>query len=94
MLQALGFTRTAIVLSLTEESTFAGACGALAGAALGLLLLDGLAVRFSMGAFMLTLDAPVVLVGVLAGLGVGLVGAIPPAVRCLRLSIPEALKAH
>ncbi|MCW5776463.1 MAG: hypothetical protein KIS87_08505, partial [Phycisphaeraceae bacterium] len=94
MLQALGFTRTAIVLSLTEESTFAGACGALAGAALGLLLLDGLAVRFSMGAFTLTLDAPVVLAGVLCGLVVGLVGAIPPAVRCLRLSIPEALKAH
>lgn len=94
MLQALGYTRRAVVLNLTEESLFAAACGALIGAALGLLLLDGLAVRFSMGAFAITLDAPVVLAGLLAGLLVGLVGAIPPAVRCLRLPIPEALKAH
>jgi hypothetical protein len=67
MLQALGFTRLAIVLNLTEESVFAAACGALIGAALGLALLDGLAVRFSMGAFALTLDAPVVLIGVAGG---------------------------
>jgi putative ABC transport system permease protein len=94
MLQALGYTRRAIVANLTEESVFAAACGALIGVALGLLLLDGLAVRFSMGAFALTLDAPVVLAGVLGGLLVGLVGAIPPAIRCLRLPITEALKAH
>jgi len=94
MLQALGYTRLAIVMSLTEESVFAAACGALLGAAVGLVLLDGLAVKFSMGAFALTLDAPVVLTGVLGGLVVGLVGAIPPAVRCLRLPITEALKSH
>jgi len=92
-LQALGFTRAAIVTNLTQESVFASACGALIGAALGLLLLDGLAVRFSMGAFALTLDAPVMLAGLLGGLGVGLVGAIPPSVRCLRLPITEALKS-
>lgn len=93
MLQALGFTRAAIVTNLAQESVFAAACGAIIGAALGLLLLDGLAVRFSMGAFALTLDPPVMLVGILAGLGVGLVGAVPPAVRCLRLPIAEALKS-
>ncbi len=93
MLQALGFTRLAIVASLTEESVFAAACGALIGTVLGLALLDGLAVRFSMGAFALVLDAPVVLLGVAGGLFVGLVGAIPPSVRCLRLRIPEALKS-
>ncbi|GJM18967.1 MAG: ABC transporter substrate-binding protein [Phycisphaeraceae bacterium] len=93
MLQALGFTRAAIVLNLTEESVFASACGALIGAAIGLVLLDGLAVRFSMGAFALTIDAPVMLAGILGGLAVGLIGAIPPAIRCLRLPIPEALKS-
>jgi len=94
MLQALGFKRMAIVINLAEESVFAAACGALIGVVLGLVLLDGLAVRFSMGAFALTLDTPVVLAGVLGGLTVGLIGAIPPAVRCLRLPITEALKAH
>lgn len=94
MLQSLGFTRAAIVASLTEESVFIGACGALIGACLGLLLLDGLAVRFSMGAFALTIDPPVLLAGLLTGLGVGLIGAVPPAIRCLRLPIASALRSH
>lgn len=93
MLQALGFTRLAIVANLTEESVFASACGVLIGTVLGLTLLDGIAVRFSMGAFAIVMDAPVVLIGVAGGLVVGLVGAIPPAVRCLRLPITEALKS-
>lgn len=94
MLQALGYAPAAIILNLTEESVFGAACGTLLGAACGLLLLDGTAVRFSMGAFALTLDAPVMLVGTAAGLLVGLVGAIAPATRCLRLPITEALKSH
>jgi len=94
MLQSLGYTRRAIVLNLTEESLFASACGALIGAVLGLLFLNGLAVRFSMGAFAITIDAPVLLIGILGGLLVGLIGAIPPAIRCLRLPITEALKSH
>ncbi len=94
MLQTLGFTRSAIVLNLSEESVFTAACGAIVGAALGLVLLDGLAIRFSMGAFAITVDAPVMLIGLAGGLLVGLVGAIPPAARCLQLPITEALKAH
>lgn len=93
MLQAIGFNRLAIVTNLAEESVFAAACGALIGAIIGVLLLDGLAVRFSMGAFALTIDAPVLLLGMLGGLLVGFVGAIPPAIRCLRLPITQALKS-
>jgi len=94
MLQALGYTRWGVVVSLVEESTFAAACGAIIGAGLGLVLLDGLAVRFSMGAFAIVLDGPVMLTGLCGGLLVGIVGAVPPAIRCLRLPIPQALKAH
>jgi putative ABC transport system permease protein len=94
MLQALGYTRLAIVLSLSEESVFTAACGAIIGALAGLVLLDGLAIRFSMGAFAITVDAPVMLAGLTGGLFVGLVGAVPPAARCLRLPIVEALKSH
>jgi putative ABC transport system permease protein len=94
MLQALGYTRLGIVLNLTEESVFAAACGSIIGATIGLIALDGLAIRFSMGAFALTIDAPVMLTGLLAGLVVGLIGAVPPAIRCLRLPIPIALKSH
>ncbi len=93
MLQAIGFTRLAIVANLIEESVFAASCGVLIGAFLGVVLLDGLAIKFSMGAFALTIDAPVLLIGILSGLVVGLVGALPPAIRCLRLPISEALKS-
>lgn len=94
MLQALGYTRRAIVASLAEESVFIAACGALIACAVALVLLDGLAVRFSMGAFALTIDPPVVLAGLATGLVIGLIGAIPPAVRCLRLPIAAALRSH
>jgi len=93
MLQSLGFRKSAIVINLTEESLFAAACGAVLGLIIGLLTFDGYAVRFSMGAFQLRVDATVVLVGVLSGGIVGLIGAIPPSIRCLRLPIPAALKS-
>ncbi|MEQ9207215.1 MAG: ABC transporter permease [Phycisphaerales bacterium] len=93
MLQSLGYTRTAIALNLTEESVFSAACGALIGAFLGMMFIDGLAVRFSMGAFMLTIDAPVLLAGLLGGVLVGIIGAVPPSIRCLRLPITDALKS-
>lgn len=92
-LQAMGFSRRTIVKSLMQESLLAALAGTLAALVLALLLLDGVTVQFSMGAFGLAVDAPVVLLGVAAGVGVGLIGALPPAIRCLRLPITEALKA-
>ena len=92
-LQAMGFGRRMIVTSLVQESLLAAAAGTLVALVLGLCLLDGLTVQFSLGAFGLALDPTVVLLGIAAGLGVGLVGALPPAVRCLRLPIAEALKS-
>lgn len=93
MLQSLGFRRSAIVLNLTEESLFAAGCGAVLGLAIGYIALDGFAIRFSMGAFEMNIDATVMLVALLCGGLVGLVGAIPPSIRCLRLPIPSALKS-
>ena len=49
MLQSLGFSRLAVVVSFMQESVLAAAAGALIGAMICLWLLDGLAVRFSMG---------------------------------------------
>lgn len=92
-LQSLGFRRGAIVVSLVQESSLATAAGALGACAVGVLLLDGLGVRFSAGAFALSVDAPVVLIGLSAGVLLGLIGALPPAWRCLRMPIPTALKS-
>jgi ABC-type antimicrobial peptide transport system permease subunit len=92
-LQAIGFPRYAVVFSLMQESILATSSGSLVAAALALLLLNGLTVRFSMGVFGLVIDSPVLLAGLGAGLLLGVIGALPPAYRCLRLPISEALKA-
>lgn len=92
-LQSIGYRRTAIVWSMIQESTLATAAGGLIACAVGVFLLDGLAVRFSMGAFGLLIDETVIGLGLLTGLALGVVGALPPAIRCLKPTIPVALKA-
>lgn len=92
MLQSLGFSRAAILISLMQESLLTAAAGVLVGSLVGLAVLDGRAVRFSMGVFELTVDSQVLLVGAAAGLIMGIVGALPPAWKCMRLPITEALK--
>lgn len=93
-LQAMGFGRLTIIKSLVQESVLATASGTAAALAAGLVLLNGATVQFSLGAFGLLIDAPVVLMAIVGGLLVGVIGAIPAALRCLRMPIPEALKAH
>lgn len=93
MLQSLGYSRMAIAVSLIQESVLIALTGALAASLLSLVLLDGSAVRISMGAFNLALDAETLGAGLAAGLLLGIMGALPPMMNCLRLPIPEALKA-
>jgi putative ABC transport system permease protein len=92
-LQTLGFRRGALVVALLQESLLLNAAGGLLGTLAGVALLDGIAISFSMGAFGLAVDAAVVAAGLCAGALLGLVGALPPALRCLRLPIPAALRA-
>jgi putative ABC transport system permease protein len=91
-LQTLGFARAAIVVSFLQESLLAASAGGLTAAWLCVLLLDGVAVKFSMGAFALILDAPVLIGGLAAGAALAIVGVIPPLWRCLRLPIVESLR--
>jgi hypothetical protein len=60
---------------------------------LGLWLLDGAAIRISMGAFGLSIDAATVAIALAAGCLLGALGALPPAWRCLHFEIPAALRA-
>ena len=92
-LQTLGYSRGAIVRSLVEESLLSASIGALIAAAIGLLFLDGLVVRFSMGVFGISVSPGVLAIGLAAGITLGIIGAIVPAIRCLRLPIPEALRS-
>lgn len=87
-LQAIGFPRRAIAASLLQESVILAAGATLAATAIALVLVQGVAVRFTMGAFTLQIDRSALLVGCLAGLGLGVFGAIPPAVRASACRFP------
>jgi ABC-type lipoprotein release transport system permease subunit len=92
-LQAIGFRRRAILLSLLQESTVLGTSASLVASVMAFSLLNGIAIRFTMGAFSLLLDEVAVLVALSVGLLLGVVGAIPGAIRALRMPVVESLKA-
>lgn len=92
-LQTLGFSRRAVALSLIQEGALLAAAACLIGAAFAVLVLDGQAVRFTMGAFTLLVDGTTLAIGCGVGLGIGVLGILPPAWRALRLELAEGLKA-
>jgi hypothetical protein len=92
MLQTLGFTRRAILLSLVQEGMLLSAAAALAATGLAFLTLNDANVKFTMGAFSLNVDGMTVLIGAGVGLSLGFLGAIPPAARALRMSIVDGLR--
>jgi ABC-type antimicrobial peptide transport system permease subunit len=92
-LQTIGFVRPAIVVSLLQEGLLLAAGASLVAAVLALFFVNGAAVRFTMGAFSLRIDSVCILIGCGVGLSLGLLGAIPPAIRALRMPIVDGLKA-
>ena len=92
-LQAVGFRRRAILLSLVQESLLATLLGSLLAAFAAVVFLEGVTVPFSIGAFRLLLPLPVLGLGLLVGLALGTLGALPPAARCLGAPLPVALRS-
>ena len=92
-LQTIGFARRSIVVSLVQEGVLMAAAASLLAALIALVFVNGAAVRFTMGAFSLRIDSMAVLIGCGIGLLLGFFGAIPPAIRALRMPIVEGLKA-
>jgi len=93
-LQSIGYTRTALFVSLIQESLLATLSGTLIAFILAWLFLDGQTVPFSVGTFTLTLTPGVILTGLIAGILLGSLGTLPPAIRCLLPSLPKALRSH
>jgi ABC-type antimicrobial peptide transport system permease subunit len=92
-LQTIGFVRRAIALSLIQEGMLLAALASLIAGVFGVLVLQGAAVRFTMGAFTLNVDGTTLLIGFGGGLLIGVVGSIPPTIRAMSLLVVEALKA-
>ncbi|HAL14790.1 MAG TPA: ABC transporter substrate-binding protein, partial [Planctomycetaceae bacterium] len=93
MLQAIGYSRRAIMLSVIQEGVLLGMGGAIIGALVSLLWIDGLAIRFTMGAFELKVDQIAVLAGCAAGFVMGLLGSLIPGVRAMKQDIVLGLKS-
>jgi putative ABC transport system permease protein len=91
-LQSIGFGRGALLLSLVQESTLACLTGALLASVIAVVLLDGRTIPFSIGAFTLEVGPSVAITGMATGLLLGLLGALPPAYRCLKPPLPTALR--
>jgi len=92
-LQAIGYTRTALLVSLIQESLIACLTGTLVASALALLILDGRTIPFSIGAFTVTITPSIAVIGLVTGVLLGVIGALPPAIRCLKPSLPSALRS-
>jgi putative ABC transport system permease protein len=92
-LQALGFRRRAIALSMLTESLLVASLGGLLAGAIAVVALDGLAVRSQMGSFAVEIGPAALATGLLAALVLAVLGTALPAFRCLRRPVPEALKA-
>lgn len=92
-LQAVGFGRRAILFSLVQESTITALCGALVASMAAIWMIDGITVSFSIGSFVLSVSPSVAAAGLITGIGLGLVGAIPPGLRCLLPPLPSALRS-
>ncbi len=92
-LQTIGFVRRAIVVSLIQEGILLAAGATLLAAFLALIFVNGSAVRFTMGAFSLRIDSMAILVGCSVGFLLGLLGAIPPAIRALKMPVVDGLKS-
>ena len=92
-LQVIGYSRGAIFVSILQESLLATCSGTLLASMLAVLVLEGQAVNFSVGTFYLRLDLEVVTISLSTGVLLGVLGAIPPALRCLKAPLPKALRS-
>lgn len=92
-LQAIGFSRLAVFISLVQESLIACLAGTLLASVAALLLLDGRTIPFSIGAFTISISPQVAFIGLVSGVLLGILGSIPPAIRCLLPALPKALRS-
>lgn len=92
-LQAMGFSRGSIFLSLLTESLMACMLGTLMACVVAVFILSGMTIPLSAGTLTLRFDAPTLFIAIGAGVGLGTLGAALPAWNCLRVDLPKALRS-
>ena len=85
MLQVLGFSKRSIVASFVLESVLIALTGGVLGCALGSIV-NGVPMKVTMGVFLFRVDLMVIAAAMGLALLVGLIGALIPALRAVRLA--------
>jgi ABC-type lipoprotein release transport system permease subunit len=92
-LQTIGYSRRAMLLSLVQEGAILASAASLFATLIALVFINNMAIRFTMGAFSLRIDEVAVLIGCGVGLAVGIIGAVPPAIRAMKMPVVDGLKS-
>ena len=92
-LQAIGYRRRSILVSLIQEGLVLAAGASVFASAISLWMIHGMAIRFTMGAFALVVDEFAILIACAVGVVIGCFGTIPPAIKALRADVAASLKA-
>jgi putative ABC transport system permease protein len=99
-LKALGFGPTPIIVALLIEAVLLAGCGAILGVTTAIIAFDGQAISTIGGAlwdsqlvYALDVDASLTATAIAVACGLGLLGALHPAVRAARLNVAEGLQA-
>jgi putative ABC transport system permease protein len=98
-LRALGFSGTAVLISVLVEALLLGLGGGVLGTLAAWVAFDGLQAStlnfqtFSQLTFAFTVSPRVFLSGVVYALALGLIGGLLPGIRAARMSVVEGLRA-
>jgi ABC-type antimicrobial peptide transport system permease subunit len=92
-LQAIGFSRAAILISLIQESLLSTMIGTLIAMTVSVFLLQNITISFSLGTFPITISEGMIMIAFITGILLGIIGTIAPAMRCLYRPLPAALKS-
>ena len=97
-LRAIGFGGTPVVISVMLESLVLAIVGGLVGALLAYVLFNNMAVstlgaNFTQVVFQFTVTPPLVGMGIVIAIVIGMIGGFLPALRAARLPVTTALRA-
>jgi putative ABC transport system permease protein len=97
-LRAIGFGGTPVVISVMLESLVLAVVGGLIGALLAFVLFNNMAVstlgaNFTQVVFQFTVTPPLVGMGIVISIVIGMIGGFLPALRAARLPVTTALRA-
>ena len=91
-LQTVGYRPWMIAFSMLQEGVLLSIIGTCLSLAICVLGFDGFAIAFSSGTFTLDFNQDILMLGLCCGIGLGVIGTLLPAWRCLRTPLTVALR--